>query len=376
MLFLTGDGPLSSADNAVIDDLDELGIQVQVVLDDVVATTDAKGKDLVLISESVLSSRIGNKFSHADVPVVVYESWLYDDLGMSKAMRGDSYGNASARGSILMQGAHPLTGGLTGTVQVNTRPADLAWAKPGDEAIVAATFDDNRQRATIFAYETGATMANGQKAPARRVGLFPHVRSIASRTTAGRDLFLAAVAWALAEPEDVVRVASIEQGNIPIEEPLTEPANLPVVESPPSQEPVVESPSAPLDKPLEESPAVTQTQVETKPAQLPDSSQGTDDALNLAPQIVDTSYQCDPDIEAVAYSIGDEDFFTLSVDDESPLTLKYDSDSSSEDVASVSVDGNGVFKVRALSRGETFLWLTAKDVNGLADEFELRIVVE
>ncbi|HPD18529.1 MAG TPA: CBM9 family sugar-binding protein, partial [Candidatus Goldiibacteriota bacterium] len=52
-------------------------------------------------------------------------------------------------------------------------------------------------RKYIFCYETGATMYNSVKAPARRVGLFLQDTTAASLTTAGWQLFDAAVEWAL-----------------------------------------------------------------------------------------------------------------------------------------------------------------------------------
>ena len=532
VLFITGDKPLSSSDTTVIRDLESEGMQVQVLLDASSTASDANGMDLVLISESVLSTKVGNRFASVSVPLVVYESYLYDDLGMSGGRRGN-YGNAFRRKSILMQGTHPLTGGLSGSVKVSNRRARLSWAKPGSEAIVAATLRGDRRRATIFGYEAGATLANGQKAPARRVGLFPHVGSIDSRTPASRDLFLAAVQWALSGPEDNVQVASIEPANEPIEAapaepeaqpdvaiPPPEPQSIPMVDetSEPAAEPVVNAPGPvePEDKPEEvihatqepeSSPVVDETsepavepvenapipvEPEDKPEEVittqepepipvedepslpavestndnsnesddqqvedtpgnpvdtasveipaeevseppedvgdppedvsqdpvieptneepellineppdenepqPESQPVEDDTVvaeapveqteplsvelppvselpNVAPQIADTSYQCDPATESVAYSIGDTDFFTLSVDDESPLTLTYEADSSNDAVASISVDENGVFKVTALSRGESYLWLVAEDESGLADEFELTV---
>ena len=422
VLFVTGDKPLSSADITVVSDLEALGMQVQLMLDSATAASDADGQDLVLISESALSTNVGNKFTGVGVPLVVYESHLYDDLGMSGDGRG-SYGNAFYRKSISIQGTHALTGGFSGSVQVSTGRARMAWAKPGSDAIVAATLSGDSSRATIFGYEAGATLANGQRAPARRVGVFPHVGSIDGRTTAGRDLFLAAIQWALSESEAGVQVVSVEPVIEPItdvpaepvdlpvvKEPLQKPASTPVMEDPisPDVQPTNESPtesgdkpsvdnptnpvdtpsveitaeqvsappddsgSQPANQPLEEPTVVTEAPVEQITSQVPP----VNELPNVAPEISDTSYQCDLVTESVAYTVGDTDFFTLSIDDESPLTLTYDADSSNEAVANISVDNNGVFEVTALSRGESYLWLVAEDENGLADEFELRIVVE
>ncbi len=128
--------------------------------------------------------------------------------------------------------------------------------------------------------------------------------------------------------------------------PIIEPEVLPVVEAPS----IVEVPPIVVAPPIE--------------------------TVNLAPVILDTSYSCDPAIESVAFTVGQSDHFTLSVIDELPLTLTYSFDNSKDNVVSVEVDSNGVFTISALQAGYTYLWLTAKDDEGLVDEYELRVVVQ
>jgi hypothetical protein len=65
----------------------------------------------------------------------------------------------------------------------------------GPEAIKIATSPVDKTSWAIFAYEKGATMAGGVKAPARRVGFFWHRPSAV--TSDGAKLFKAAVDWAL-----------------------------------------------------------------------------------------------------------------------------------------------------------------------------------
>jgi len=98
--------------------------------------------------------------------------------------------------------------------------------------------------------------------------------------------------------------------------------------------------------------------------------------LNLAPQITDTSYNCDPIVESVFFSVGDTDNFTLAVTDESPLTLTYSVDSSLDGIVDVTVGPDGIFAISALQQGDVFVWLSAEDNEGLVDEYELRVIVE
>ena len=97
---------------------------------------------------------------------------------------------------------------------------------------------------------------------------------------------------------------------------------------------------------------------------------------NQPPEIEATSYQCDPVVESVAFEVGQNDSFTLSVTDESPLTLSYAADNSNADVVNVDVDENGVFTIEALQTGESWVWLTAEDDDGLADEYEMHVIVQ
>ena len=123
------------------------------------------------------------------------------------------------------------------------------------------------------------------------------------------------------------------------------------------------SPPPDAEEPTEEEPPTEEPPTEEEP-------------VNVAPDITNTSYNCDPLIESVAFSVGDSDFFTLQISDESLLTLSYAADSSQEDTVSVTVDENGIFTVTALQAGESYLWLTAEDDNGLQDEFELHVIVQ
>ena len=97
---------------------------------------------------------------------------------------------------------------------------------------------------------------------------------------------------------------------------------------------------------------------------------------NLAPTILDTSYGCDPVMESVLLAVGETDNFTLSVDDELPLSMQFNADSISPGTVSVSVDENGIFTVMALQKGESDVWLSVFDHEGLMDEYKLHIVVE
>jgi hypothetical protein len=88
----------------------------------------------------------------------------------------------------ITNAAHPLAGGLSGTVSVVTASGTLSWGKPNANAAAVATAASDTTKTLIFGYATGAVMP-GLTAPARRVGLFMFDTSPASFTTNGGLLF-------------------------------------------------------------------------------------------------------------------------------------------------------------------------------------------
>ena len=174
------------------------------------------------------------------------------------------------------------------------------------------------------------------------------------------------------EPTDVAEAVAEVETQSPVEQLTTDippAAALPEVSGPqteaenPAPVEVIDETPTGEEEPAEEEPTTEQLLTEEEP-------------VNVAPDITNTSYNCDPLIESVAFSVGDSDFFTLQISDESLLTLSYAADSSKEDIVSVTVDENGIFTVTALQAGDSYLWLTAEDDNGLQDEFELHVIVQ
>ena len=88
---------------------------------------------------------------------------------------------------------------MSQSVKVTTRRRHVGWSVPAESALVIAGLMDHPERATIFAYNKGAPMADDHVAPAKRIGMFLHGNSASRLTEAGWDLFDAAVNWAIAE---------------------------------------------------------------------------------------------------------------------------------------------------------------------------------
>lgn len=209
-LLVVGAVPVSSGDASAVSQLQSLGQSVTVVEDGSSTTASANGKDLVVISDSVAPDQVSDKFNQVLVPVIVFEPWLYDNLGMTGPVAKTDYGRSGLQTQLRMSGTHPLTGGLSGVVTVGTSSAKFSWGKPGADAVVAATLKSNTTRPTIFAYEANALLANGTAAPARRVAVHLNTGALTAWNANGRKLFDAAVFWALDQvpppPPEVVRI--------------------------------------------------------------------------------------------------------------------------------------------------------------------------
>ncbi|MEM7483553.1 MAG: hypothetical protein AAF481_20530, partial [Acidobacteriota bacterium] len=148
-------------------------------------------------SSTVNSGQVGTKFTASTVPVLTWEAWLYDDLGMTGPGTNVGYGRIDDQAHIVItDAAHPLAAGLSGLVAVVPGTTPLRWGAPAASAQVVAVAEGNAAQALVFAYEAGAAMV-GQTAPARRVGLPFYDENPSQFTAESWALFDAAVSWAI-----------------------------------------------------------------------------------------------------------------------------------------------------------------------------------
>ena len=189
---------LSSGDAGVRDELESLGFTVELIDDNVVSTASADGRDVVIVSGTVNSGAVGNRFNGISIPVMSYEPFLFDNLGMTGAVSTQDFGLESGQTALTVVGGSPLSGGLSGTVTVGNQATTFSWGDPVAGAVIGATIVGNASRAALFGFDTGATLGNGTTAPARRVGLYLWEETAGSWNAAGRSLFGTALNWALA----------------------------------------------------------------------------------------------------------------------------------------------------------------------------------
>lgn len=196
VLFVVGNANTVSADDqALMDRMStNLGYQVSLLDDNQVATSpDFSGNDLIVISHTINPGFIGSEFTNLAIPVFCSNFLLFDDLDIANtASRG-----ASKTEVNIIDGTHPLATGYNGDLVVYNAPSYMGYGNPSAHAQKVAIMGTKLNRATIFGYETGASMLS-ITAPARRVGFFLSNQGSAQALTAeGWELFDASVCWAL-----------------------------------------------------------------------------------------------------------------------------------------------------------------------------------
>lgn len=189
-------------DDKVRAHLEQRGMIVTMV-DQSAPVSAAAGKDLVIIS-SVVSARdmVGTSFRDVPVPLLTWESDLFDSLRFTGSKKGQDFGSIEKEHYInVVNAPSPLAAGVpAGKRWVYPRDAEMSWGKPAPAAIVIATVPGEPDEAVIFAYEKGVTMDYDFIAPARRVAMFPGNRSFDALSADGSALFDAALDWAVESP--------------------------------------------------------------------------------------------------------------------------------------------------------------------------------
>jgi fibronectin type 3 domain-containing protein len=197
ILMVVGSTTLNLGDAAIHQRLTSKGYKVAVLDDDLIASANPFASDLILISSTVVSMKVGTKFRDAATPVLCWESYLFDDLGMTGPVAGVDYNWQENHSKIFVSGtSSSIAKNATGSQVVFTTSQPMSSAKPVTGAHIVATVDGTASTACIFTYRQGTTMGSGV-APASRVGFFLGNDGAALLTPPGWILFDQAVEWAL-----------------------------------------------------------------------------------------------------------------------------------------------------------------------------------
>ncbi len=195
-LFVVDATTLDPADLALRTRLVALGCQVETKAANATKTSDADGRDLIVISESTLSKDLIGKFRNTAVPMLVLEPALWNNFGMTGSVWQTDFGEAlDQRRLDIRDAAHPLAAGHpVGEVAVTSSGQKFVWGKPAATAKRIARLVGRPDAWGIFAYEAGDAMLC-MNAPARRVGWFAGRDAAVAFTPAAWRLFDSTVRW-------------------------------------------------------------------------------------------------------------------------------------------------------------------------------------
>jgi len=169
ILFISSMDPTHKpGDDALKAFMEKMGHTVTYMDDnesDATMRTAAAKADLVFISESVGSSNVRNKITAIDTPMVITESWAWDEMGLTNGAGGGQ--NAVTPDVQIVSPGHPLAAGLSGTVPVFTALTSARGAArfgngiagSGATIIARATLTDGKTYDVLFVYDKGATLA-------------------------------------------------------------------------------------------------------------------------------------------------------------------------------------------------------------------------
>ncbi|MCP3934476.1 MAG: hypothetical protein GY708_03790, partial [Actinomycetia bacterium] len=141
------------------------------------------GVDLVIIASSVKPRAVRNSLADVEVPLLTWEAYLFDDLGLSTRRRETT---VDYRSMDLASGE---------SVTVYAQQHRLAWGSPSADAAIHATVPGQPDQATWFTYLPGDALANGKAAPSCRTALFSDYRGTLDLTAHGEAIFVDAVGY-------------------------------------------------------------------------------------------------------------------------------------------------------------------------------------
>jgi len=173
-------------------------------VDEHAAADATRGKNLIVISESVDAIEVGTKYRDTAVPLITFENDLHGELEVTGLKNGRDYGTDDDQRFIYVLNApHPLAAGLAAGLQnvLTDEHYKMNWGRPCLSAITIATLRGEPDKAAIFAYEKGATMNGEFLAPARRLSVFLWQDNFEGLRPEGLALFRSAVVWAATSPQ-------------------------------------------------------------------------------------------------------------------------------------------------------------------------------
>jgi len=200
VLFVRSSGGANTADVAVMNRLFSRGMDVYEIAANASAATDASDKVLVVISSTVSSGEVADKFLNVGAGVLNWENALQDNFLWTLDGATD-HNTITAQTTIDITAAgaaHPIGAGVpVGPAVVVTAASDLSWGLPTPGATLIATVTGDSTKNTIYAIEKGTVLIDGTSTAAgRRVHFMMTDTTALLLNATGIKLFDQAIDWA------------------------------------------------------------------------------------------------------------------------------------------------------------------------------------
>lgn len=182
-----------SSDRQLLDSLEAMGLNVFVrgVDSSPISPAEADGKTFAFISPSVTASLIGIAFRDVKLPILVSESFLFDDMRMTGPSAGVDYGIRSGKEQLdILEPGHPIAGTFTNTIAVTSTLTSFMWGNPSPDALNVAEVSNSggNNQFAIFVYEYKDEMV-GLTAPGMRLGYYLRENATTLSSETGWDIF-------------------------------------------------------------------------------------------------------------------------------------------------------------------------------------------
>ena len=173
-LLVVGNTTLSIGDQQIQSTLSFLGFGVTIRSDVAASSSDAVGKALVVVSESVTSSNVNTKFRDTSTGVLVLEPAILDDMNMTTTTNFGTVNTSQV--NLVRPNASQFNFlasaiGAYGVFTTTGSSVSHGWGIPTSAALPGADNVTTPTRKHAFYYARAAIMANGFEAPGRRVSL-------------------------------------------------------------------------------------------------------------------------------------------------------------------------------------------------------------
>ncbi|HIZ55873.1 MAG TPA: hypothetical protein H9671_06675 [Firmicutes bacterium] len=208
VLFVYGGTSVGEGDAAMQKHLEDMGFTVEMVEASASSTDMANGKAMVYVGESVAADAVGTKFSSVDVPVMMGEPGLFDEMLMGDYNQTEGYEGTHT----VVKADHPAAGGLSGEYKAFSTTAAPGWIyNYADTAEIIV--EDQEGNAAVCLYDEGVAMIDGSTAPARRASFYIRGQDAANATAETWQVFDGVVNWLTGSTDE----APVESSEAPAE---------------------------------------------------------------------------------------------------------------------------------------------------------------